>query len=253
LYLNGNLQFSTRDEYRYHESLVYPAFLKNPAAKTVLILGGGDGLALRELLKLKQIEKVVLVDLDDQMIALFKENQLLKQLNQSSLSHPKLTIINKDAFVWLKENTLLFDLAIVDFPDPSNYSVGKLYTNSFYKLLYKSLTQKGIAVVQSTSPYFASKSFWCINNTIKSVGFQTTPYHSYVPSFGEWGYVLCEKEKTILKNYPLDTKFFNTTTWLSMQDFPNDMRVSSSEINKLNNQVLVNLFEHEWAKYAHIQ
>lgn len=253
LYLNGNLQFSSRDEYRYHESLVYPAVLKNPEAKTVLILGGGDGLALRELLKLKQIEKVVLVDLDDQMINLFKENQLLKQLNQNSLSNPKLTIYNKDAFIWLKENTSQFDLAIVDFPDPSNYSVGKLYTNTFYRLLYNTLSQKGIAVVQSTSPYFASKSFWCINNTIKSVGFQTTPYHSYVPSFGEWGYVLCEKEKTTLKNYRVDTKFFNTTTWLSMQDFPEDMRASNLDVNKLNNQVLVNLFEHEWAKYAHIQ
>ncbi len=253
LYLNGNLQFSSRDEYRYHESLVYPAILKNPAAKTVLILGGGDGLALRELLKLKQIEKVVLVDLDDQMISLFKENALLKDLNKNSLNDPKLTIVNKDAFIWLKQNTTAFDLAIVDFPDPSNYSVGKLYTTSFYKLLFQSLTYKGIAVVQSTSPYFASKSFWCINNTIKSVGFQTTPYHSYVPSFGEWGYVLCEKQISPLQNYPINTRFFNTVTWLSMKDFPKDMTSDNTDINKLNNQVLVNLFEHEWAKYAHIQ
>ena len=253
LYLNGNLQFSSRDEYRYHESLVYPAVLKNPEAKSILILGGGDGLALKELFKLKHIEKVTLVDLDEQMIQLFKENVLLKDLNNSSLSNPKLTIINKDAFIWLKQNSSKFDLAIVDFPDPSNYSVGKLYTNTFYRLLYSSLTNKGIVVVQSTSPYFASKSFWCINNTIKSVGFQTTPYHSYVPSFGEWGYVLCEKEKTSIKELQLDTKFFNATTWVSMQSFPTDMMAYNTDINKLNNQVLVNLFEHEWAKYAHVQ
>jgi spermidine synthase len=253
LYLNGNLQFSSRDEYRYHESLIYPAVLKHPDAKNVLILGGGDGLALRELLKLKQIEKVTLVDLDDQMIKLFKENTLLTDLNKNSLNDPKLSIINKDAFIWLKQNTALFDLAVVDFPDPSNYSVGKLYTNSFYKLLYRALNDKGIAVVQSTSPYFASKSFWCINNTIKSVGFQTTPYHSYVPSFGEWGYVLCEKQPAVLHDYPIDARFFNKETWLSMTDFPKDMMSDNTDINKLNNQVLVNLFEHEWAKYTHIQ
>lgn len=253
LYLNGNLQFSSRDEYRYHESLVYPAILKNPNIKTVLILGGGDGLALREIFKLKQVEKVVLVDLDEQMISLFKENALLKNLNKNSLNDPKLTIVNKDAFVWLKQNTSEFDLAIVDFPDPSNYSVGKLYTNTFYKLLYQSLSKTGIGVVQSTSPYFASNSFWCINNTIKSVGFVTTPYHSYVPSFGEWGYVLCEKTIAPIQNYTIDTKFFNTASWVSMKDFPKDMMSNNTDINKLNNQVLVHLFEHEWAKYAHIQ
>jgi spermidine synthase len=253
LYLNGNLQFSSRDEYRYHESLVYPAALKNPGAKTVLVLGGGDGLAVRELLKLKHIQKIVLVDLDDQMIDLFKKNSLLTNLNKNSLNDPKLTVINKDAFIWLKQNNTVFDLAIVDFPDPSNYSVGKLYTTTFYKLLYQSLAQNGIAVVQSTSPYFASKSFWCINNTIKSVGFQTTPYHSYVPSFGEWGYVLCEKTPSPMHDYKIETKFFNQEAWIAMKDFPKDMTSDNTDINKLNNQVLVNLFEHEWAKYAHIQ
>ena len=252
LYLNGNLQFSSRDEYRYHESLVYPAVLKHPEAKTVLILGGGDGLALREILKLKQIEKVVLVDLDDQMIDLFKKNALLTNLNKNSLNDPKLTIINKDAFIWLKQNTTLYDLAIIDFPDPSNYSVGKLYTTSFYKLLHQSLSPNGIAVVQSTSPYFASKSFWCINNTIKSVGFQTTPYHSYVPSFGEWGYTIATKNNDfkVPEKFVAGLKFLNKETMQQMLVFPADMTTSANLlVNKLNNQELVQYFEAEWNTY----
>lgn len=253
LYLNGNLQFSSRDEYRYHEALVYPAIYKHPEAKSILILGGGDGLALRELLKLKQIEKVTLVDLDGEMINLFRNNELLKNLNHNSLNDKKLSIVNKDAFIWLKQNTEKFDLAIVDFPDPSNYSVGKLYTNTFYKLLHKSISESGAAVVQSTSPYFASKSFWCINNTIKSTGFVTTPYHCYVPSFGEWGYVLCEKKPRAISDQSYETKFFTKAGWADMTYFPKDMLSQTNDINKLNNQVLVNLFEHEWAKYAHIQ
>jgi len=253
LYLNGNLQFSSRDEYRYHESLVYPALFKNPEARNILVLGGGDGLAVRELLKWKSVEHITLVDLDHDMIELFKQNPLLTDLNKNSLNNPKLTIINQDAFIWLKQNTATFDLAIVDFPDPSNYSVGKLYTTAFYKLLYDALGEEGSAVVQSTSPYFASKSFWCINTTIQSTGFQTTPYHSYVPSFGEWGYVLCEKHPAPMAEHSISTRFFNRTTWNSMTDFPEDMRAYTTEKNKLNNQVLVNLFEHEWSRYTHLQ
>ncbi len=253
LYLNGNLQFSSRDEYRYHESLVYPALFKNPKARNVLVLGGGDGLAVRELLKWKGIEHITLVDLDHDMIELFKQNPLLTDLNSNSLNNPKLSIINQDAFIWLKQNSGKFDLAIVDFPDPSNYSVGKLYTTAFYKLLYDALGEQGSAVVQSTSPFFASKSFWCINNTIQSTGFKTTPYHSYVPSFGEWGYVLCEKHPSPMTDHPVNTRFFNRITWNSMTDFPEDMRSDTQEKNKLNNQVLVSLFEHEWSRYTHLQ
>jgi spermidine synthase len=253
LYLNGNLQFSSRDEYRYHESLVYPALMKHPEAKNILVLGGGDGLAVRELLKTAKPQKITLVDLDADMIELFKKNPVLKQLNKESLNDPKVTVINNDAFTWLKQNKEEFDLAIIDFPDPSNYSVGKLYTNTFYKLLYKTLKNDGIAVVQSTSPYFAAGSFQCINNTIQSAGFNTTPYHSYVPSFGEWGYVLCEKQLTQMKDQKFDTKFFTMATWPSMTTFPSDMKSEIKDINKLNNQVLVTLFEHEWARYSHIQ
>lgn len=253
LYLNGNLQFSSRDEYRYHESLVYPALCKRPDAARVLILGGGDGLALKEILKQVSVKQVTLVDLDADMIGLFSNNPLLTNLNSKSLTNAKVNIVNEDAFVWLKNNRQTFDVVIVDFPDPSNYSVGKLYTNTFYKLLNTCTESNGVAVVQSTSPYYACKSFWCINNTIQSAGFKTTPYHSYVPSFGEWGYILCEKNPLPIHSPGTQTRFFNLTAWQDMMFFPKDMMAFNNDINKLNNQVLVTLFEHEWSRYTHLQ
>src|SRR5437773_8216542 len=126
LFLNSHLQFSSRDEYRYHEALVHPAMqsLGNPSR--VLILGGGDGLALREALKYDSVESVTLVDLDREMTQLFMTNGLLRQLNADSLKSPKLKIVNADAFVWVDQNSEVFDFAIVDFPDPTSYALGEL-------------------------------------------------------------------------------------------------------------------------------
>jgi spermidine synthase len=193
------------------------------------------------------------VDLDEDVIKLFQTNALLTDLNKNALNNPRITIINADAFTWLREDKKQFDLAIVDFPDPSNYSVGKLYTTTFYKLLSSSLVNKGCAVVQSTSPYFACKSFWCINNTLQHCGFITIPYHSYVPSFGEWGYILCKKEQVTETKKTFNTKYFSDITWQNMKEFPEDMKAEVNAVNKLNNQALVHLFEHEWSKYTHIQ
>jgi spermidine synthase len=252
LFLNGNLQFSSRDEYRYHEALVHfgLAGISNP--KRVLVLGGGDGLAVREILKYKTVEEIVLVDLDPEITNLFSKHEALTDLNGKSLSSSKLKIYNEDAFLWLKTNETKFDFVVVDFPDPSNYSVGKLYTNSFYRLLKKAISEEGVGVIQSTSPYVAKKTFWCVDNTLKSVGFQTVPYHVYVPAFGDWGYILIYNSKfTIPNEFPSGLKYINGEIAKTLPVFPNDMVVSSKEVNKLNNQVLVRLFEEEWEEYAH--
>ena len=190
LYLNGNLQFSSRDEYRYHESLVHPGLSRLPHAKRVLVLGGGDGLAVREVLRYPQVESVTLVDLDPAMTQLFSSQELLTKLNADALRSPKVRVINNDAFTWLKENREMFDFVVVDFPDPSNFSIGKLYTTAFYQRARSALAQDGAIVIQSTSPFVARKSFWCIDETLRACGFVTEPYHTNVPSFGEWGYIL---------------------------------------------------------------
>ncbi|WGL58915.1 polyamine aminopropyltransferase [Pigmentibacter sp. JX0631] len=251
LYLNRNLQFNSKDEYRYHESLVHIGLSSINNPKNVLILGGGDGLAVREILKYNSIEKITLVELDSEITEMFSKNNLLTKINSRSLLSEKVNIINADAFVWLKENKKKFDFIVVDFPDPSNFSIGKLYTNSFYRLLYNAIENNGLAVIQSTSPYVAKKSFWCVNNTLRSVGFLTYPYHVYIPSFGDWGYILVAKNNfQVLNQFPKDLKFINYELAKTFFHFPQDSKVEVNEINKLNNQILVRYFEQEWSDYV---
>jgi spermidine synthase len=255
LFLNGNLQFSSADEYRYHEALVHPALSSVIELDTVLVLGGGDGLAVREILKYSSVKEIVLVDLDPAMTKIFSSQERLVQLNNHALLNKKVKVVNADAFTWMIKNSRRFDAVIIDFPDPSNFSIGKLYTNSFYRLLYRALNSGGIAVVQSTSPFVAPKSFWCVNETLLSAGFRTIPYHNFVPSFGEWGYIMAMKDSTQdwYQRLPRGLRFSSKAAIENMLYFPGDMKPAvTPEINKLNNQALVNYFEEEWNKYLDI-
>lgn len=251
LFLNGNLQFNSRDEYRYHEALVHPALSGHPNPRKVLVLGGGDGMAVRELLKHPSIENITLVDLDPEMTSMFKNQELFAKLNDHSLSNSKVTIINQDAFNWLRKCNDRFDVAIVDFPDPSNYSLGKLYTDTFYKALRKVLNEDGLTVIQSTSPYYAKNSYWCVVTTLNSIGMHTTPYHAYVPSFGDWGYVIASNKPFDFGNrFPGGLRYVSPETVALMKSFPKDMLPTERTVNKLNNQSLVHLFESEWSQYV---
>jgi spermidine synthase len=250
LYINGNLQFSSRDEYRYHEALVHPALASLPSAKKVLVLGGGDGLAVREVLRYPNIQHVTLVDLDPAMTQLFSTNAELTTLNQHALTQKKVTVINDDAGKWLETHQGIYDVIIADFPDPSNFGLGKLYSVPMYRLIKQHLAQTGIFVVQSTSPYFAKQSFWCIDATLKEAGFFTYPYHALVPSFGEWGYVLAKKQDNyqIPTHYHLPMKFLDADSTRLMFSFAPDMQPVKVEANHLNNQALVHYFEQDWGR-----
>jgi len=255
LFLNGNLQFNSFDEYRYHEALVHPAFAAfgaNP--KRILVLGGGDGLAVREILKYPTIESVTLVDLDPEMTRVSKSVPALGELNKHSLEDARVSIINKDAFVWLDNNeTEPFDVAIVDFPDPNNFALGKLYTTRFYNLLKSKLKPESAVVIQTTSPLFARQSFWCIIKTMESAGFSVKPYQTTVPSFGIWGYALAkiqpfETPSKLPEN--IEMKFLNDQSFASMFVFPADIsRIENVEINRLDNQALVRYYEAEWRRF----
>ena len=252
LFLSSHLQFSSRDEYRYHESLVHPGLAAIPAAHRVLVLGGGDGLAVREILKYPSVEQITLVDLDPEMTKIFSTNPMLTKLNQGSLSSSKLKVVNADAFPWLDSNQEMFDFAVVDFPDPTNYSLGKLYTTAFYRLLARHIAAGGYLVVQSTSPLFARHSYWCIDATLKQAGLRTYPYHVYVPSFGEWGFVLAgthsyETPATV----PGGLRFLAARNLPELFRFPNDMLPVDPEPNRLNDQILVRHYEREWRDIAH--
>ncbi|EED68165.1 polyamine aminopropyltransferase [Comamonas testosteroni] len=252
LYLNGNLQFAQSDEYRYHEALVHPPMAAHGAPKKVAVLGGGDGMAVREVLKYPGVESVVLVELDPAMTDLFKSNAMMTALNGNALNDARVSIVNTDAFHWLQQSAETFDVIVVDFPDPTNFAIGKLFTNSFYSLLDKRLAASGYAVIQTTSPLIARQSFWTVVQTVESVGLAARPYHVHVPSFGEWGFVLAShrpwREPEAL---PAGMRFLTLPTLRLMFDFPLDMARVPTEVNRLSNQVLVNTYEREWGKVEH--
>jgi spermidine synthase len=250
LYLNGNLQFSTLDEYRYHETLVHPIMSSIQNKDTIVIMGGGDGLAIRELLKYPTVKKIYLIDLDREVTQLFKTHPALNTLNELALLDPRVEVKNEDAYIWAIQQDKKFNTIIIDFPDPSNYSLGKLYSTSFYKHLFNILNPNGCIVIQSTSPYYAPNSFWCVNNTLKHIGFNTLPYHTYIPSFGEWGYILAYKNTFDQSySYPTNLKFINKKLFEQMTLFPQDMAYRETDVNKLNNQALVHYFDQEWSKF----
>ena len=249
LFLNSHLQFSSRDEYRYHESLVHPGLSALPNARRVLVLGGGDGLALREVLKYPNVEHVTLVDLDPAMTQLFTTHPLLSRLNEHAFSSSKVRVVNADAFVWLDQNAEIYDFAVVDFPDPNNYSIGKLYTAAFYRLLAHHITEGGSFVVQSTSPLFARQSFWSIAETLKSAALHVFPYHVYVPSFGEWGFVLATRgQYTPPSAVPGGLRFLTPAVIAQAFDFPRDMGPIAVRPNTLNDQMLVRYYSEEFDK-----
>ncbi len=249
LYLNGNLQFSALDEYRYHEALVHPALAAMPHARRVLVLGGGDGMAVREILKYPNIESVTLVDLDPAITRLFSEAPALRKLNGDALNSPKVKVVNADAFIWIENAREHFDFVAIDFPDPSNHSLGKLYTTAFYSMLKRRLSARGVAVIQATSPLYARNSFWCVVTTLEEVGFETVPYHALVPSFGEWGFIVAANEPYVAPGrYPPGLRFVTAEIHPALFAFPRDMARVPTRVNRLNNQALVGYFESEWRR-----
>lgn len=250
LYINGNLQFSSRDEHRYHESLVHPGLQTLPWARNVLVLGGGDGLAVRELLKYPHVEHITLVDLDPAMTGLFQRSAPLVDLNKNALNDPRVTVINEDAGRWLETHTDVYDYIVVDFPDPSNFGLGRLYSVPVYHLMARHLAEKGYMVIQSTSPYFAPRSFWSIDATLKEAGLHTWPYHVYVPSFGDWGFILAGKrtDYTPPDTLTVPTRYLDSATVKELFHFPSDMPALAMPPNRLNEQSLVRYFDEDWRK-----
>ena len=160
-------------------------------------------------------------------------------------------MINADAFVWLEEHTDRYDFIVVDFPDPSNYSLGKLYTTTFYRRLAAHLDTGGIVAIQSTSPLVSREAFWCIVETVRATGLHAAPYHASVPSFGEWGYVVASREPfQIPDRFPEALRFLTPAITRSLFEFPADMDVVPVEVNHLNNQILVQYHADGWDQYT---
>lgn len=251
LFLNGNLQFASADEYRYHEALVHPAMGSVAQPRRVLVLGGGDGLAMREVLKYPSVEHATLVDLDPKMTSLSRAFPPLAELNKHALSDKRVEVINQDAMIWLEQTHDLFDAVIVDFPDPNSFALGKLYTTRFYRLLRRHLTPDAAVSVQCTSPLFARRSYWCIVRTMEAAGFHVRPYHATVPSFGVWGFALARLQPFAPPSrVSVPMRFVDAQSLGSMFVIPPDMAAVPVEINRLDNQILVRYYEEEWKKWS---
>ncbi len=229
-YINGHLQFNSVDEYIYHENLVHPVMSIAPRRDHVLVLGGGDGMAVREILKYKDVKQVTLVDLDPVMTSLARENPFFVKMNDNSLNNARVKIIKNNTLVpgpkedlyVRNQNVLLedrigkvaqlnivnfdalkfmefvqgkYDVIIIDFPDPNSLELAKLYSQQFYQLVSEKLTPYGLLAQQSTSPIHAKEAFLCIGRTMRSSGLAAIPTHDNVPSFGEWGWWIAGRKQ----------------------------------------------------------
>ncbi|WP_149181465.1 polyamine aminopropyltransferase [Streptomyces sp. TRM49041] len=253
LFLNGDLQFSSVDEYRYHEALVHPAL--SGKRSSVLILGGGDALALREVLRYDDVEDVTLVDLDPAMTRLARTFGPLLDLNGRALSDPRVTAVNADAFSWLRDAGRRYDAVVIDFPDPDTAALAKLYSVEFYHLLAHVLKPDSRVVVQAGSPFFAPKSYWSIAATIGEAGYTTTAFQVDVPSFGNWGFVLArpgtEGPPPALR-LARDTprlRFLDGAVLAASTVFPLDRRPEDVRASTLMDPVVLEYARHEWQNY----
>jgi len=254
LYINGNQQLSTLDERAYHEALVHPAILSHPGPERVLVLGGGDGCAVRELLKHPVVKTITLVDLDPVMTELGKSHPVISSINGESLHHPKVSIVNQDAFTFLEASTQHFDVIIVDLPDPKSVDIGRMYSVEFYSVALNRLRNDGLLVTQAGSPFFAEKGFFCIEKTMQFAGFQTIPYHHYLKTLGEWGWVVGKKspgsgsnrmEKNQFTGLPFDnvsTKWINKDAMEMMLAFGKPQ----TDTSKIKSNTLEHPVLHEY-------
>ncbi|MQA11377.1 MAG: polyamine aminopropyltransferase [Pseudonocardiaceae bacterium] len=252
LYLNGDLQFSSVDEYRYHEALVHPAM--SGERRDVLVLGGGDGLALREVLRYPDVEHVTLVELDPSVINLARTDPTVSALNRHAYDDPRVRVHTDDAFSWLRENRQRYDAVLVDMPDPDSTATAKLYSAEFYSLVRHAMAPGALVNVQAGSPYFAPKAFWCIASTMREAGLTGTPFQVSVPSFGEWGFHLARADRSAppLRLAP-DTprlRSLDGPTLRAGGTFPPDRApLPNMPVSTLLHPVIMEYASQEWTNY----
>jgi spermidine synthase len=262
LYLNGNQQLSTMDEWLYHEPMAHPAMKLHPHPVEVLILGGGDGALAREVLKYETVQRIVLVDLDKKVTDLCKNFTAFNQMNAGALSNPKVHILNEDAYTYLERTQDFFDVILIDFPDPKSIELARLFSLEFYTMCYKQLRPQGIVVAQAGSPYFTTKAFYCVYKTVQQAKFNAIPMHNQVLTLGEWGWILGSKDIPQEKLVPLlhnlsfqdvQTRWINNDAMKLITSFGKPfVKFDSSkvEINTIHNPILTRYYEKgNWDLY----
>ncbi len=244
LYIDGHIQFSAKDEYRYHESLVHPVMAQSNKRSNILILGGGDGLAVRELLKYDDIERIHLVDIDPEMTRISREFPLLKKLNKNSLNNEKVTVFNQDAFTYINQPGIKYDRVIIDMPDPHNEAINKLYSREFYTMIKRRMADDAFLISQSSSPFFTRRTFWCIEETLDHVFDQTASFQLTVPAFGLWGFNMASMEGGFVEEYvfTIPTRYLNAETMQAATVFSEDTKKIPSPVNSIMEPKLYQLY-----------
>lgn len=244
LYIDGHIQFSSRDEYRYHEALVHPAMSVGGKRENVLILGGGDGLVAREVLKYPDVKRIHLVDIDPEMTRISQQLRMLAELNQNSLLDPRLTIYNEDAFSFINQPGILYDRIIIDMPDPHNEAITKLYSREFYTMIRRRMAVNALLVAQSSSPFYTRQTFWCIENTLADIFDDTLSYQISIPSFGIWGFNMASVDVTLpdVFHFDITTRFLTTEVMLAAQVFGKDIAKVQTPINTIMEPRLYQLY-----------
>ena len=251
LFLDNHLQFASVDEYRYHEALVHPAMALAAHPVRVLIIGGGDGLAAREVLKYPLVEQVDLVDLDPAVTGLAQRQPLLVALNADALNRSSVRVINEDGFVFLQHDHAPYGVIILDLPDPREESLAKLYSVEAYRLCRRALGPGGVVVTQGTSPYFSRHAYWCIGESMKRAGFHVYSYQVTVPSFGPWGFHLGSVSRLDTANvmFTVATRYLDPALFLQMQRFPSDMARVPVRVNRLDRPLLADYYRKDWQQW----
>jgi len=252
LFINGNIQFSSRDEYRYHEVLVHTVVSAARTRDKVLVLGGGDGLVARELLKYDDIEEIIVVDLDPAITNLAKTHPLLVDLNEDAMNDERVTVVNQDAFKYLEESNDLYPVIIIDLPDPNNETLSKLYSTAFYKLVKQHMIRDGAFITQATSPYFVREAYWTIVTTIEANDFEVLPLRTHVPSFGEWGFVLATQVMPPEISVPEDInlQYLTADVLDTFTHFDPDTDRIPAQVNTLNTPILPRIYEAGWRQWG---
>lgn len=246
LYIDGHIQFSDKDEYRYHEALVHPIMSSPGSRKNVLILGGGDGMVAREVLKYAEVETIHLVDLDPAITGFCMTFPAVTKINKGSLTNPKLTIFNQDAFTFINKPGLLYDRVIIDLPDPHNEALNKLYSREFYTMIHRRMSPEGLMVSQSSSPFYTRNTYWCIASTMATAKFSTHSYHITVPSFGIWGFHIGAMT-TPPQNFTIEakTKYLTSEIMDRASVFGKDISKINTPVNTLMEPKLYDLYLRE--------
>jgi spermidine synthase len=251
LFLNGRLQFAGADEHRYHEALVHPVLAATSLAQSVFVGGGGDGLAVREILKWPSVRAVTLVDIDPVMTQLAISDPRLSAMNRGSLLSPKVHVINDDAMTYLQRTAAKYDVILLDFPDPTQFALGKLYSTRFYASVRDHLAADGTLGVQCTSPLLTRQAFWSIVATLEAAKFRVIPYRVFVPSFGDWGFAVAKLEHfqypALPRSIPLQT--LDAGSFAALTDMPLDTRRLPAAPNHLDDQSLVSTYLREIARF----